>query len=80
MQIPTLVRRFTSIFLRYLLARDLPSTFCDFDTVAFLIISTVSTAQVNADQLGQLSLVNGHVTIARSTGRHVLHSIMTNVM
>jgi len=80
MQIPTLVRRFTSIFLRYLLARDLPSTFYDFDTVAFLIISTVSTAQVNADQLGQLALVNGHVTIARSTGRHVLHSIMTNVM
>jgi len=39
MQIPTLVRRFTLIFLRCLFARDLPFTFYDFDTVAFLIIS-----------------------------------------
>jgi len=28
-------------FLRYLFARDRSFTFCDFDTVAFLIISTV---------------------------------------
>jgi len=54
MQISTLVRRFTVIFLRYLFARDLSFTFCDFDTMAFLTISTVVThrPQVNADQLG----------------------------
>ena len=43
MQIPTLVRRFTLIFLRHLLARDLFVTFCDFDTVAFLLTSTAVT-------------------------------------
>jgi len=31
------------VFLRYLFARDLSFTFCDSDTVAFLIISTVVT-------------------------------------
>ena len=51
MQIPTLLPRFTLIFLRYLLACDPSFTFCDFDTVAFLIISTV-VLQVNGDQLG----------------------------
>jgi len=35
--------KFTLIFLRYLFACDLAFTFCDFDTVAFLIISTVAT-------------------------------------
>ena len=53
MQTLTLVQRFTLIFLRYLFARDLPFTFRDSETVAFLIISTVVThRQVNADQLG----------------------------
>jgi len=41
MQISTLVRRFILIFLKHLFARELSLTFCDFDTVAFLIISTV---------------------------------------
>ena len=31
------------MFLRYLFACDLSFTFCDFDTMAFLIISTVVT-------------------------------------
>ena len=53
MEIPTLARRFTEIFLRYLFARDLSFTFCDSDTVAFLIISTVVTQQqVRGDQFG----------------------------
>jgi len=44
MQIATLVCwRFTLIFLRYLFARDLSFTFCDFDTVAVLIMSTIVT-------------------------------------
>jgi len=41
MQISTLVRRFILIFLRRLLPCELSFTFCDFDTVAFLIISSV---------------------------------------
>jgi len=41
MQIPTLFRIFTSICLSYLFPRELSFTFCDFDTVAFLIIGTV---------------------------------------
>ena len=40
MQISTLVRRFILISLRYLFACELSFTFCDFDTVAFLIITT----------------------------------------
>jgi len=43
MQIPTLVRRFILIFLRFLFACELSFTFCEFDTVAFLIVSTVVT-------------------------------------
>ena len=41
MQIPTSVWRFTLISLRYFFACDLSFTFCDFDTVALLIINTV---------------------------------------
>ena len=48
MQIPTFVPRFTLIFLRYLFARDLSFTSCDFDTVAFFIISTVVTLAYSA--------------------------------
>jgi len=43
MQIPTSVRKFTLSFLGYLFACDLSFTFCDFDTVAFLIINTAVT-------------------------------------
>ena len=39
--ISTLVRRSILIFLRYLFPCELSITFCEFDTVAFLIINTV---------------------------------------
>ena len=41
MQISTLIRRFILISLRHLFPCELSFTFCEFDTVAFLIISTV---------------------------------------
>jgi len=43
MQIPTSIRKFTLSFLGYLFACGLSFTFCDFDTVAFLIINTAVT-------------------------------------
>ena len=43
LQILTSLRRSTLIFLRYLFAYGLSFTFCDFDRVAFLIISTAVT-------------------------------------
>jgi len=62
MQIPTLVRRFTLIFLIYLIARDLSFAFCDSDTVAFFDYKyCCNTPQVNANQLRQLAVTQGHV-------------------
>ena len=51
MQIPTLVPRVTLIFLRYLFACDLSFTFCDFDTVVFLIITTVVTLELDGGEI-----------------------------
>ena len=46
MQISTLVPRFILIFLRDLFPCELSFTFCEFDTVVFLIISTVVDPRV----------------------------------
>ena len=63
MQTSTLVRRFILIFLRYLFAGELSFTFCDFDTVAFLIISTAVTHRMLM-LISQANLVvHGRVTL-----------------
>jgi len=59
MQISTSVRRFILIFLRY--ACELSFTFGDFDTVAFLIISTVVIHHVLT--LISYAVMHGHVTV-----------------
>jgi len=55
MQFYTLVRRFISIFLRHQYPRELSFTFCDFDTVAFLIASAFVIFAFSA-----LTLLVGH--------------------
>jgi len=43
---------------------DLSFTFRDFDTEAFLIIKyCCNTPQVNADELGYIAVMHGHVTV-----------------
>jgi len=91
MQIPTLVRRFTLIFLRYLIYLHVIhlSHSVTFATVAFLIISTVVTHRrlmVISSNNSQWCMVTWSCNICmwylqyRTVNcRHVQHSIMTNV-
>ena len=63
MQISTLVRRFISIFLKYLFACELSFTFCDWHSGLFDYKYCCNTPHVNAHQLGLLTVVHGHMTL-----------------
>jgi len=61
MQIPTLVRRYTLIFLRYLFARDVFHILWLWHSVVFDYNYCCDTLQVNGDQLGYRAVMHGHV-------------------
>ena len=55
-----------NFFGRYLFPRELSFTFCEFDTVAFLIITTVVIRRMlMLISYANLTVVHGHVTVQR---------------